>query len=775
MPTNWSSPHQNGEAASTSVNVFDRRTEGKAVEKTHKFMLLTACSVAAISAWSSAAMAQSEEAEGQRAAQVSDVVVTATRREASTKDTPVAVVALTGAAISETQAFSMDAVTRLNPSVQTNNRGIGDNQIIIRGVSSSGKPTVGLYFDETVMTGIGLDGGSDNQPNIQLHDIARVEILKGPQGTLFGASSMSGTMRIVTNKPDPSGFAAGFSASAATVSDGNPFYQGDGYLNLPLVEDKLAIRAVGWADSGGGYIDRVGPLEAENVNDQRVTGGRIMALARPNDRITLTGTLLRQKQEADGSQYFENDLGPYRTSAPTQENFEDTTDVYSAVADIFLDHGTLTASTSLLKRDMAFLRDSTPTARRFGIPGVLAYSQGQELSNLSTELRYASDLDGPLQYVIGGFYSKQESDTYSMAVLADPATGLPPCVTVMECRANGFATSDINSARTVSTVDQYALFTELTYQATDKLNLTGGIRYYNADIGEFKSVSQALRFPTSPVQTVDRIALDQSSREDNISYNFAMSYAITPDTTAYARIASGFRPGGVNDAEGAAQYGVTVPAAYTSDDLWNYEVGVKSYLADRRYYVELAAYHIDWSNQQVSVTDPGGTFAFIANAGKSAVDGVEAQITARPFEGLFINLGATYTNARLTADLPSTAETAGEKGDRIPYSPKISYAGQISYEAPLGADATWRIGANFNYRGSAYTSFNDQDPNMARLDDYFLLNLSGGVTYKGWTGGVFVENVADAVPEIGLRVTGDGFRVYTTRPRTVGLRLSREF
>src|SRR5690606_15299937 len=162
--------------------------------------------------------------------------------------------------------------------------------------------------------------------------------------------------------------------------------------------------------------------------------------------------------------------------------------------------------------------------------------------------------------------------------------------TVMECRANGFATSDINSARTVSKVDQYALFTEVTYQPTDKLNLTGGIRYYNADIGEFKSVSQALRFPTSPVQTVDRIALDQSSREDNISYNFAMSYAITPDTTAYARIASGFRPGGVNDAEGAAQYGVTVPAAYTSDDLWNYEIGVKSYLADRRYYVELAAY-----------------------------------------------------------------------------------------------------------------------------------------------------------------------------------------
>lgn len=751
-----------------------------------KIVLMTACSVVAMTAWGGGAVAQSQVPEAQAASQaqasavqtasqVDDIVVTATRRASATKDAPLAVTALSGAAISENQAFSMEAVTRLNPSVQTNNRGIGDNQIIIRGVSSSGKPTVGLYFDETIMTGIGLDGGSDNQPNIQLHDIARVEILKGPQGTLFGASSMSGTMRIVTNRPNLTTLSGGFTASTAAVSGGDPFHQGDAYLNLPIIEDRLAVRAVAWADSGGGYIDRVGPLEAENINDQQVTGGRIMATARPHERVTLTGTLLRQDQESRGSQYFEDDLGAYETSAPTQENFQDTTDIYSLVADVDLDHGTLTASASLLKRDMTLLRDSTPTARRFGIPGILAYSQGQELSNLTGEVRYASNLEGPLQYVVGAFYSKQESDTFSAALMADPITGLPPCFEVAECRANGFAMADINSAHSNSTVDQFAFFGETVYELTDQLNLTAGIRYYKADIGEYKVVSQALRFPTSPVQTVDRVALDKTSTEDNVSYNLALAYAMSSETTAYARIASGFRPGGVNDAEGAAQYGVTVPAAYNSDDLWNYEIGVKSYFADRRYYVELAAYHIDWSNQQVSVTDPGGTFAFIANAGKSAVDGVEAQITARPIDGLFINLGATYTNARLTADMPSTAETAGEKGDRIPYSPKFSYAGQITYEAPLGSEATWRVGANFNYRGSSYTSFNDQDPNMAQLDDYFLLNASTGVSYRGWDTSLFVENVTDAVPEIGLRVTGDGYRVYTTRPRTFGVRLSREF
>jgi len=728
-----------------------------------------------LGAYAAPAMAQTSEPEAQAASVLEDVVVTSTRRSSTTKDTPAGVAAVGGEAIEEAQAFSFEAFARLNPSVQTNSRGIGDNQIIVRGISSSGKPTVGLYFDETILTGIGLDGGSDNQPNIQLHDVARVEILKGPQGTLFGASSMSGTVRIITNKPDLDTLSGGFTASTASVSDGNAFHQGEAYVNLPLIEDRLAVRAVAWADSGGGYIDRVGPIAAENVNDQTVTGGRIIALARLTDRISVTGTILRQDQEVEGPQYFEFDQGAYRTTSPTVENFEDSSNIYSLVADIDLDFGTLTASTSLLKRDMTLMRDSTPTARRFGIPGVLAYSQGQELSNWSSELRFASTLNGPLQYVVGGFYSKQDSDTYTLAVLADPATGIAPCVTAADCRANGFAMSDINSSFGSTAIEQYAVFGEAVYDLTPRLKATAGLRYYNADILDYRVTTQRLRFPTSPVQTVDQVALDAATTEDSVSYNFALAYAASADTTLYARAASGFRPGGVNDADGAAQFGVVVPEGYSSDELWNYEVGVKSYFGDRKYYVELSAYRIDWTDQQIAVTDPGGTFVYIANAGESVVNGLEAQITARPIDGLFINFGATYTDAKLTADLPSTASAAGSDGDRIPYSPEWSYAGQISYEAPLGAEATWKVGANFNYRGESFTGFNDQDPNQARLDDYFLVNATVGLNYRDWSGTLFVDNVTDTVPEIGLRVTGDGYRVYTVRPRTVGVRLSRSF
>src|SRR5687767_13000666 len=185
-----------------------------------------------------------------------ELVVTATKRETTMKDTPAAIAAVSGEAIRESQSFSLESFTRLDPSIQVNNRGVGDNQIIVRGIASSGKPTVGLYYDEAVITGLGLDGGSDNQPNIQLHDLQRIEILKGPQGTLFGAGSMSGTVRFITNKPDLSKQEFALSGSAANVKDGNAFYQGEAVANLPIIEDKLGARAVVWGDSGGGYIQQ---------------------------------------------------------------------------------------------------------------------------------------------------------------------------------------------------------------------------------------------------------------------------------------------------------------------------------------------------------------------------------------------------------------------------------------------------------------------------------------------------------------------------------------
>ncbi|WP_029015049.1 TonB-dependent receptor [Niveispirillum irakense] len=728
-----------------------------------------ACALAAIPA---TAFAQ-DEAGGLI---LEEIIVTATKRATTNKDTPIAIAAVAGDAIEKSQAFSMESFARLNPSIQINNRGAGDNQIIVRGISSAGKPTVGLYFDETVITGLGLDGGSDNQPNIQLHDVERVEVLKGPQGTLFGASSMSGTVRVITNKPVMNEMEGRASMSVAGVKGGNSFFQGEAMVNAPIVEDKLAARAVVWGDNGGGYIDQVsGTRSLKNTNDQAVSGGRFSIKATPNERLSILLTALHQKIDVDGTQYYDYSAGPYIAEADTLQPFNDNTDLYSAVIDYSLDFGTITATTSYLDRNFFLARDSTPTARRFNIPALLDYHQAQDLSNWSSELRFASDFSGPVQIVVGGFYAEQRADSISAALVADPVSGMALCRFHDDCVASGLARDDINSAYSKTAIDQYALFAESNYQVTDQLTATAGIRYYDADIKEYKVTTQSLRFPSSPIQTAPTVALDESTAEDKISYNFALTYAATPDTSFYARAASGFRPGGTNDADGAAQYGVVVPARYTSDTLWNYEAGVKSYLLDRAVFAELSVYRIDWSNQQISVTDPGGTFAYISNAGKSYVNGVEFQVNARATQELSFNFGITYTDSKLSEDLPDTAATGGFDGDRIPYTPKWSFGGQVSYETDLTPDIQGYLTSNFNYRGSSYSEFNDTNDNYQRLDDYFLLGLRAGARFGTWDASLYVENLTDKAAEIGLRVTGDGYRVYTTRPRTIGGTLSTTF
>jgi outer membrane receptor protein involved in Fe transport len=716
---------------------------------------------------------------------VEEIVVTATKRETTMKDTPAAIAAVGGDAIRESQAFSLESFSRLDPSIQVNNRGVGDNQIIVRGIASSGKPTVGMYFDEAVITGLGLDGGSDNQPNIQLHDMERVEILKGPQGTLFGAGSMSGTVRFITNKPDLSKASFGFTGSAAGVKGGNELFQGEAMANVPLIEDKLGARAVVWGDTGGGYINqnRNGVLD-EDVNDQTVWGGRLSLASQVTDAFKVTLMGLYQESEADGSQYFEFGQPDYQNISPTQEPFEDEIKLFSVIADYDAGFGTFTATASYMDRTLYFSRDSTPTAMRFNLGVDLAYHQAQDISNFSSEFRFASSFDGPLQFVSGVFYAEQESEAQNAALVAQPDTGLARCSFHYDCVAKGVAVDDVNSTTGTVNIDQFAAFGELEYAMTEKLTATLGLRYYEADIGQRTITHQALGPLFLPRQTEDELTLDVDTNQDELSYNFALSYALTGDTTLYTRVASGFRPGGANNADAAAQQGISVPDAYDSDTLWSYEIGAKSYFFDRAMYTELAVYRIDWSDQQISLTDPGGTFVYIGNAGKSYVNGFEFTVNAQPTDQWSLTLGATYTDSRLSQDMPAPPPPVdpndppppyGLDGDRIPYTPKWSFAGQTQYEVPFSDALMGYANANFNYRGASYTNFNSGFDDYQEAEDYFLIGLRVGVRYEAWDTSVFVDNLTDEVPQIGLRVSGDGYRVYTTRPRTIGLRVSTRF
>ncbi|WP_339067762.1 TonB-dependent receptor [Teredinibacter turnerae] len=725
----------------------------------------------AIAMHSAQAETSDEQMDRSHRTQIEELVVTATKRATSQQDTPLAISAVKGDQLAQTQTFDVESLSRMDPSVQINNRGIGDNQIIVRGISSAGKPTVGLYYDEAVITGLGLDGGSDNQPNLGMHDVQRVEILKGPQGTLFGASSMSGTLRIVTNDANLSDVEGSVSFSAAGVSDGNPFYRGEAVVNLPIVTDKLAVRGVVWGDFGGGYIDKVsesGDVD-ENVNDQTVSGGKLLVGAQPTENLVVKASVIHQESEAEDSQYYEYSEGAYNNISPTLENFEDEIDLFSVVADYSTDFGTFTATGSYLDRDMYLSRDSTPTAVFFGIPAWLAYHQDQQFSMFSSEFRFSSDFAGPVQLVSGVFFGGQEMDARNAALVADQESGEAACDFHADCVESGFAMDDINSGLSSSTVDQFAAFAETTIDITDRLSSVIGVRYYEADIDEKRVSTQGLRFPSSPVQTDDVIQLEEQITEDEVSYNLALSYVLSESTTLYARAASGFRPGGVNNADTAAQYGITVPGQYDSDELWNYEVGAKSYLG-QHLYGELTFYHIDWSRQQISATDPEGTFVYIANAGESTVDGVEAMLNADFSNGWTGNIGITYTDSKLAEDLPDSAETTGYSGDRLPYTARVAFSGQVQYEFELPKfGSNGFISTNFNYRGNSYTAFNEDDSNYQELHSYHLVSARAGIRRDTWELGMFIDNLTDEIPEIGLRVTGDGYRVYTTRPRTIGV------
>jgi outer membrane receptor protein involved in Fe transport len=289
--------------------------------------------------------------------------------------------------------------------------------------------------------------------------------------------------------------------------------------NVPLIQDKLGARAVVWGDSGGGYIEQTSTAGfKENVNDQSVWGGRLILATQLTDALKITATGLYQETEADGSQYFEFGQPDYQNISPTLEPFEDETKLFSLVADYTTDFGTFTATSSYMDRELYFSRDSTPTARFFGLPFDLAYHQGQEISNWSSEVRFASAFDGPVQIVAGAFYAELESEVQNAALFVFDDSGVAPCRFHDDCVANGFASNDINSALNQTNIDQLALFTEVEYKFADQWTATVGVRYYDADIFEGKIETQAL---ARPPQAVPQVLLAENISEDELSYNFA--------------------------------------------------------------------------------------------------------------------------------------------------------------------------------------------------------------------------------------------------------------
>jgi iron complex outermembrane receptor protein len=684
---------------------------------------------------------------------VEEIVVTATKRGATLlEDTPLSVQSLGGNSLEEAGSLDFDDYMRQVPSLAIGDNGPGDKRIVMRGVSATGDGTVGLYFDEVVMTGESLGDDGGKQPDIKLFDMDRIEVLRGPQGTTFGSSSLSGTIRWIPRAPDYTKFSADAGARIQTLQESDDTgYQYDAMVNIPL-GDQIAIRVAGLRAVIPGYIDsRFG----DDFDQEDTTAVRAMLGWRITDNLELSLLAMKQDMHLDGRTSFSTeDLnlprsptlngGPlpskYYTSDHARSSRDDEIEMYSAKLVFSQGWGTITGASSLFERYSGYIRDASAAAEVLSAGRLSADSTGISLIGgrdgwpkawiRSSELRFSSDWDSPVNILVGAYNQNEDRRGGSYWATVDPNTGRPT------------ANPTVFLSRTTFTqLDQVALFGEVTWEVTDRLVATAGLRWFDFDIiqdasrlVDFQSVPGPGRGPTFKFG------------ESGTTGRLNVGYDLTDDVLAYVQIAEGFRAGGPNDQTAASIANVQIPAGFGSDSIINYELGLKTSLLDRRLTLNGAIYQIDWEDIQVSQfanSASGLRFTYRGNGGKAKVQGVELEMTARPSESLQFGFGLAYTDSKLEEDLP--IPTQGLKGDPLTYVPELTGSVNARYSWSMFQDWEGFVGGDWSYVDESANRLRPTDRYYRKLEAYDILNLRVGLQGgDGWTTVLSVDNALDS-------------------------------
>jgi iron complex outermembrane receptor protein len=754
-----------------------------------------------------------------------EITVTATLREEKVQDVPFSVAAPTEEELRERGVESIEGIAQTTPGFTVQNLGPGQSQVAIRGVSSGQivrdqpgvKEQVGVYLDDS---GISL---SLFTPDIDLFDMSRVEVLRGPQGTLFGAGSASGTMRYITNQPRIGQHETVAELTANSVTGGELGGSAKVALNTPL-GDTTALRLTAFYNRFGGFIDAVQPNLSvkEDVNGGDRTGARLALRMQPNDQLSITPRVLYQKVKMDGwnrEDVFNILANPYTTTRPAvdldeREQFtqigEPFTDKF-LLADLnigynFSDNLALTSITSYTDRDVLVVRDATAltasiTGGSIGLPES-AYTLDAPLDDATTakvwtqELRLGGKRDR-LDWLTGLFYTTMDRD-YGQNLLVsgfESLTGIPT-------QGNFGAPRDVLYFSDLSyTMDQFALFGEATWAVSDRLDLTGGLRYYD--------------FQEDRVQTFDGIFADPgTSRGSTSATGFAprliASLAVLDDTKLNAQVSKGFRLGGINDPlnvplctpEDLVTFGGR--DEWKDEEIWNYEVGTKSTLRGGRGTFNVSAYYMDIKNLQATVTAGSCSSRVIFNVPKARSTGIEMEWAAAPSDHFDFSIAANYGKSELRSTLTSTDASGNvqvvsgiEAGNRLPTVPEFQASATATYQWALTQSWLGYVTGTYQHIGSRFTQIGDQAAGFgivnlnsfgantiggpltrstftfdAELPAYDLANLRVGFLNGKWDVAVFVNNLLDEHALLALdqeRGTRARVSFLTNQPRTFGV------
>jgi iron complex outermembrane receptor protein len=701
-------------------------------------------------ALSAPAMAQDTPSE---TASDTDIVVTAQKREQNLLDVPLAIQAISGEQLEEQGQKELNDLIESIPGASSVSRTApGFETIQIRGISSgtTGDATVGYYVDDVPFSVPNLQLA----PPSRLFDLQRVEVLRGPQGTLYGQGAMGGTIRMVTAAPDYEDILGRAQFELSDTSGGEMNYALDGVVNVPIATGTAALRVSGGYESVGGFADLARPsgtgfaVTRKNVNDQESWNIRGKLGLKPSDNVTIELGAWRVENDLDFRNTMDSADPPRyndTTGPDDRPNYVRTTlTLLSGVVNADLGGANLTSSTSyidsLLDFDASFL-----TSPLFG-SGYLRNDSSFKTTAFTQELRLASNGDGPFNWLVGGYYSDGK-------IKSDICLGL-----IVACTAP-FPPFNINSQGEIKT-RAFAFFGELSYAMFDeRLTATVGGRYFE----DKRSTSGLDRYANTATPA-------QSGKFNTFNPRFNLSFKASDDILLYANVAKGFRSGSFQTpaqaAAASAALGFTIPTDIQPDKVWSYEAGIKGKFADGLITVDATAYQIDWDNIQLQTTING--VATLSNGGNARSKGIDLGIILRPAQGLSFqavgNINDTYFRTVLPAIVAINPLAA--PGSRIPGVPKSSLSLSGSYSWNLESlDARATLAAGFNFRNRQL------DSSGLASDKLNEANLRAGIEKDGWKFYVFADNLFDKR----VAVVNGTLGIQPNFPRKIGARFAIDF
>jgi outer membrane receptor protein involved in Fe transport len=792
------------------------------------------------SAWSAPAPAPAGSAPAENNG-LDEIIVTAEKRDSTVQATPISMTALSANDLLDQNITSIQDLVGTVPGLSARTAGPGQTEYEMRGLGSSGGSvaTVGFYLDETPLAASAVALNGRTVIDADLFDLNHTEVLRGPQGTLYGAGSMGGTIKLVTNPPKLNTFEGSVYGDASQTTGGSTNGAGSLMLNLPIGEI-VALRVVTTEKYISGWIDRkviaagefpfpsnfggCGPYysctrgdvqdapvaqDIKGSNLERFFSGRAALLIQPSDELSITANAMYQRIDADG---YNNYQAP-----PNQEAIYQPYDIMEPYYDSFkmgslkigydMSFANLTSATSYWKRDVVQSTDSTEAIQNiFALTSFAAnlYQEEDPTTQFSQELRLTSRGEGAVQWVGGLFFSNLHSGyiTTNQSVAFAKATACPygsgyncppgeqynPSNPGTADPVTGLSTSNpqgiIFNDNNPNILKQKAIFGEASYKISPTLKLTTGLRFYKFDISNDSNQRGAGTASGNAVPTISTASGTNTSLLPKVN----LSYEPTSDLTLYSTLAKGSRPGGVNlpiplsltsyyycGPGSGPSYLTEQPAYYHPDDIWSFEVGEKSRFDDRRFTVNADMFYVKWHNIQQLIVLSCG-YPYNTNVGQAKTYGPEVETSARVTDAFTIDLSGAYTQAYIS-EPNSVPGLPLAPGTRINNIPKYTINLAFNYDTMLTADYKLTARLDEAYVGPVHdVAYYSED-----LGSYGLMNFRLGLGKNPWEVALFGTNLTNK--HAGLTIDNTVFawqqptitRVSTNQPRTIGIGFQTKF